>query len=110
MSQDVEQSPANHIQAQFRSNQQADSRNIQPSSTVMQASIQADQPADDDNFSLTSARLPDSSYLLQSTEFQQPADMSASLNDQQGANQPSSTIQLQTLEDTQQPNDDMGSI
>ena len=99
----------NNMQAQFRSNQQADSRNNQPSSTVTQTSVQADQPADD-NSSLTSARQPDSSHLLQSTEVQQPADMSASLNDRQGDNQPSSTIPLQSLEDAQQPHDDMGSI
>ena len=101
----------NHMQAQIQYNQQADSSNNQPSSTVAQASIPADQPADDDNFSLISARQPDSSHLLQSTEVQQPADMSASLNyQQQGAFQPSSTIPLQSLEDAQQPHDDMGSI
>ena len=99
----------NHMQAQFRYNQRADSRNNQPSSTVTQASIQADQPADD-NSSLTSARQPDSSHLLQSTEVQQPADISVSLNNHQGDNQPSSTIPLQSLEDAQQPLDDMGSI
>ena len=99
----------NHMQAQFQYNQQAERRNKQPSSTVTQASIQADQPADD-NSSLTSARQPDSSHLLQSTEVQQPADMSASLDNLQGANQPSSTIPLQSLEDAQQPHDDMGSI
>ena len=99
----------NHMQAQFQYNQQADSGNNQPSSTVTQASIQADQPADD-NSSLTSARQPDSSHLLQSTEVQQPADISVSLNNHQGDNQPSSTIPLQSLEDAQQPHDDMGSI
>ena len=99
------------MQAQFQINQQADSRNDQPSSTVTQTSIQVDQPAYD-NSSLTSARprQPDSSVLLQSTDSQQPADMSASLNDHQGANQPSSTIPLQSFEDAQQSYDDMGSI
>ena len=78
-------------------------------SAVTQASIQVDQPAYEGS-SLTTARQPDSSHLLQSTEVQQPADMSASLNDQQGAHQPSSTIQLQSRENAQQPHDDMGSI
>ena len=68
-----------------------------------------DQPADD-NSSLTSARQPDSSNLLQSTDVQQPDDMSASLNNHQGDNQPSSAIPLESLEDAQQPYDDMGSI
>ena len=94
---------------QLQPNQSGESGNNQRSSTFTQASIQADQPAED-NSSLTSARQPDSSHLLQSTEVQQPADMSSSLNNQQGVNQPSSTIQLQSLEDAQQPHDDMGSI
>ena len=109
ISQDSAQPQPNCMQAQSRSNRQADSRNIQPCSTITQASIQADQPVDD-NSSLTSARQPDSSHLLQSTEVQQPADMSVSLNNHQGDNQPSSTIPLQSLEDAQQPHDDMGSI
>ena len=103
---DSAQPPANHAQAKLQSLQQDGSENMdtqfqyhqlknsgnnQPSSTVTQASIQANQPADD-NSSLTSVRQPDSSQLLQSTDVQQPADMSASLNDQQGDNQPSSTI------------------
>ena len=67
-------------------------------STVTQASIQADQPTDNSS-SLTSARQPDSSHLLQSTDVQHPADMSVNLSDQQGGNQPSSTIPLQSLED-----------
>ena len=78
-------------------------------SNVTQASIQVDQPADESS-SLTTPGQPDSSHLLQSTEVQQPADMSASLNNHQGANQPSSTIPLQSLEDAQQPHDDIGSI
>ena len=78
-------------------------------SIVTQASIQVDQPSDESS-SLTTARQPDSSHLLQSTDVQQPADMSASLNNHQGANQPSSTIPLQSLEDAQQPHDDIGSI
>mgnify|MGYP001792706301 CR=1 FL=1 len=74
---------------------QSDAQSIgqQLLSTVTQASIQADQPADD-NSSLTSARQPDSSHLLQSTEVQQPADISVSLNNHRGDNQPSSTIQI----------------
>ena len=79
----------NHMQAQFQYNQRADIGNDQPSSTVTQPSLQADQPADD-NSSLTSARQPDSSDLLQSTEVQHPADMSANLNDHQGDDQPAS--------------------
>ena len=106
ISQDSAQPQPNCMQAQFRSNRQADSRNIQPCSTITQASIQTDQPADD-NSSLTSARQPDSSQLLLSTEVQQPADMSTSLNNHQAANQPSSAI---PLEHAQQPHDDMGSI
>ena len=78
-------------------------------SIVTQGSRQADQPADESS-SLTTPGQPDSSHLLQSTEVQQPADMSASLNNHQGANQPSSTIPLQSLEDAQQPHDDIGSI
>ena len=124
ITQDSAQPSGNHIQTQLRYLQQDGSenmvtqlqsiqpgerRNNQPSSTVTQASIPADQPADD-NSSLRSARQPDSSHLLQSTGVQQPADMSASLNDHQFGNQPSSTIPLQSLEDTQQPHDDIGSI
>ena len=97
------------MDTQLQSNQPGESGNNQPSSTVTQASIHADQPAGD-NSSLTSARQPDSSHLLQSTEVQKPADMSASLNNQQGGNQPSSTIPLQSLEDAQQPHDDISSI
>ena len=90
---------------------QSDAQSVgqQQFSIVTQASIQVDQPADDSS-SLTSARQPDSSHLLQSTDGQQPADMSASLNDHQGGHQPSSTIQLQSLEDAQQLHDDIGSI
>ena len=73
------------MRAQIQSLQQDDSETNQPSSTVTQASIQVDQPADD-NSSLSSVRQPDSGHLLQSTEVQQPADISASLNDQQGTN------------------------
>ena len=124
ITQDSAQPPANHTQAQLRylqqdgrenmdtqlqPNQSGESENIQPSSTVTQASIQADQPADD-NLSLTSARQPDSSHLLQSTEVQQPADMPASLNDQQDATQPSSTLWLQSHEATEQLHKDAGSI
>ena len=84
ITQDSAQPPANHMQdnlkslqqdgsenmdTQLQSNQLDNSGNNQPSSTVTQASIQADQPADD-NSSLTSARQPDSSHLLQSTEVQ----------------------------------------
>ena len=103
--------PHDNLNGLLQQEDQSDTQSIaqQQFSIVTQASIQADQPADD-NSSLTSARQPDSSHLLQSTEVQQPADMSASLNDQQGANQPSSTIPLQSLEDAQQPHDDMGSI
>ena len=97
------------MDTQLQSNQPGESGNNQPSNTVPQASIQVDEPADEST-SLTSARQPDSSHLLQSTEVQQPADMSASLNDHQDANQPSSTIPLQSPEDAQQPHDDMGSI
>ena len=78
-------------------------------SAVTQASIQVDQPAYEGS-SLTTARQPDSSHLLQSTEVQQPVDMSASLNNHQGADQPSSTIPLQSLEDAQQPHDDIDII
>ena len=110
MSQVMWQFPSpSRLDPELQYNQPGESENNQASSTATQAYIQADQPADA-NFSLTSARQPDSSHLLQSTDVQQPADMSASLNDQQGANQPSSTIPPQSLEDAQQPHDDMGSM
>ena len=99
--------PSN-MQAHLQYHQLDNSENHQPASTVTQFSIPADQPADD-NPSLTSARQPDSSHLLQSTEVQQPADMSASLNDQQGANQPSSTI-IQASIQTDPPADDNPSL
>ena len=109
VSEDSAQPPPNDMQTQLQSLHQVYRENNHPSSTVRQASIQADQHVDD-NSSLLSARQPDSSNLLQSTEVQQPADMSASLNDHQFANQPSSTIPLQSLEDAQQPHDDTASI
>ena len=107
--QALEQPPPTHTQVKLQYHHLDNSGNNQPSSTVTEVSIQADQPADD-NSVLTSARQPDSSHLLQSAEVQQPADMSSSLNAHQDANQPSSTILLQSREDAQQPHDDMGSI
>ena len=73
----LQQDGSENMDTQLQSNQLDNSGNNQPSSTVTQASIQADQPADD-NSSLTSARQPDSSHLLQSTEVQQPSDVSKS--------------------------------
>ena len=103
--------PHDNMNGLLQQEAQSDTQSIaqQQFSIVTQASIQADQPADD-NSSLSSARQPDSRHLLQSTEVQQPADMSSNLNDHQGANQPSSTIQIQSLEEAQHPHDDMGSI
>ena len=131
ISHESAQPPPNHTQAQIQYLQQHDSDLVQstevqqpaymsvilndqqgtnqPSSTVTQASIQAVLPADD-NPSLTAARQPDSSHLLQSTEVQHPGDMSSSLNDHQSGYQPSSTIPFLSLEDAQQPHDDIGSI
>ena len=110
MSKDSAQPPANHMQGQLKFlHLPGGSGNNQPSSTVTQASISADQPADY-NSSRISARQPDSSHLLQSTEVQLPANMSASLNDQQDDNQPSSTLWLQSHEATEQLHKDAGSI
>ena len=47
---------------------------------------------------------------MQSTEVQQPVDLSANLNDQQSDNQPSSTNQHQSHEDAQPPYDDAGGV
>ena len=86
---------------------QSDTQSIgqQLFSNVTQAYIQADQSADD-NSSLSSVRQPDSRNLLRSTEVQQPADMSASLNDQQGANQPSSTYTQVSIQADQPADND----